>query len=36
MATPLDLPLPEITVEDFQWAWTRFECVATEMTTEER
>ena len=28
MATPLDLPLPEITVDDFQRAWTRFELVA--------
>ena len=30
MASPLDLPaLPEITVEDFMRAWTRFELVAT-------
>ena len=29
MATPLDLPLPEITVDNFQRAWTRFELVAT-------
>ena len=29
MATPLDLPLPEITVDNFQCAWTRFELVAT-------
>ena len=28
MATQLDLPLPEITVEDFKRAWTRFELVA--------
>jgi len=28
MATPLDLPLPEITSEEFQQAWTRFELVA--------
>ena len=28
MASQLDLPLPEITVEDFQRAWTRFELVA--------
>ena len=28
MATPLDLPLPEITVDDFQRAWTSFELVA--------
>ena len=28
MATPLDLPLPEITVDDFHRAWTRFELVA--------
>ena len=29
MATPLDLPLPEITVDNFQRSWTRFELVAT-------
>ena len=29
MVTPLDLPLPEITVDNFQRAWTRFELVAT-------
>ena len=29
MATPLDLPLPEITGEEFHQAWTRFELVAT-------
>jgi len=29
MATPLDLPLPEVTVEDFRRAWTRFELVAS-------
>ena len=28
MATPLDLPLPEITTEEFHQAWTRFELVA--------
>ena len=28
MATPLDLPLPEITVENFQCAWTCFKLVA--------
>jgi len=28
MATQLDLPLPEITTQDFQWAWTCFELVA--------
>lgn len=28
MATPLDLPLPEITTDDFHRAWTRFELVA--------
>ena len=28
MATPLDLPLPEITVDGFHRAWTRFELVA--------
>ena len=28
MAVQLDLPLPEITVEDFKRAWTRFELVA--------
>ena len=28
MATPLDLPLLEITVEQFHRAWTRFELVA--------
>ena len=27
MAVQLDLPLPEITVEDFKQAWTRFEHV---------
>jgi len=27
MAATLDLPLPEITVEDFGCAWTRFELV---------
>ena len=26
--TTLDLPLPEITAEDFNHAWTRFELVA--------
>ena len=29
MATPLDLPLLEITVDNFQCAWTHFELVAT-------
>ena len=29
MASPLDLPLTEITVEEFTHAWTRFELVAT-------
>ena len=24
-----ELPLPEVTVEDFLWAWKRFELVAT-------
>ena len=28
MATRLDLPLPEITIEEFHQAWTRFELVA--------
>ena len=28
MAVTLDLPLPEITVEDFGRAWTHFELVA--------
>ena len=28
MATPLDLPFPEITIEEFHQAWTRFELVA--------
>ena len=28
MATPLNLPLPEITVEDFHRSWVRFELVA--------
>ena len=28
MVVQLDLPLPEITVEDFKRAWTRFELVA--------
>ena len=28
MAQPLDIPLPELTVESFQRAWTRFELVA--------
>ena len=28
MATPLDLPLPEVTVKEFHRAWTRFELVA--------
>jgi len=28
MATPLGLPLPKITSEEFQQAWTRFELVA--------
>ena len=29
MATQLDLPLPEITIEDFHRAWARFDLVAT-------
>ena len=29
MATPLDLPLPKITSEEFHQAWTRFELVAS-------
>ena len=29
MAVQLDLPLPEITMEDFHRAWTRFELVST-------
>ena len=29
MATPLDLPLPEITSGEFHQAWTRFELVAS-------
>lgn len=29
MAQSLELPLPEITTEDFARAWTRFELVAT-------
>ena len=28
MVTPLDLPLTEVTVEEFHHAWTRFELVA--------
>ena len=28
MTVQLDLPLPEITVEDFKRAWTHFELVA--------
>ena len=28
MATPLDLPLPEVTIEEFHRAWTCFELVA--------
>ena len=28
MATPSDLPLPEITTKEFHQAWTRFELVA--------
>ena len=28
MAQPLDIPLPEITAENFKRAWTRFELVA--------
>jgi len=28
MATPLDVPLPEVVVEDFQCSWVRFELVA--------
>jgi len=28
MATPLDLPLSEITSEEFQQVWTQFELVA--------
>ena len=28
MATPLDLPLPEVTIEEFHRAWTHFELVA--------
>ena len=29
MAQSTDIPLPEITIEDFRRAWTRFELVAT-------
>jgi len=29
MASQLDLPLPEITIEDFHRLWTRFELVAS-------
>jgi len=29
MAQSFDLPLPEITVNDFWHSWTRFELVAT-------
>ena len=29
MATPLDLPLPEIASGEFHQAWTRFELVAS-------
>jgi len=29
MATPKDLPLPEVTVEDFKQAWTHFELVVS-------
>ena len=28
MAQSLDIPLPELTTDDFQRAWTRFELVA--------
>lgn len=28
MAQSLDIPLPEVTAEDFKRAWTRFELVA--------
>ena len=28
MAQPLDVPLPELTVDGFQRAWLRFELVA--------
>ena len=35
MATPLDLPLPEITVENFQRAWTRFGLVASAKEWDE-
>ena len=28
MAT-FDVPLPELTVDNFSWAWTRFELVST-------
>ena len=38
MATPLDLPLPEITTVEFHQAWTRFELVANakEWNTDRR
>ena len=38
MATQFDLPLPEITVEEFSRAWTRFELVsaAKEWNTEKQ
>ena len=29
MTAQLDLPLPEITIEDFHRAWTRFNLVST-------
>ena len=31
MAERLDIPLPEITVEEFQRSWTRIELVASAM-----
>ena len=35
MAQNLDLPLPEITVTDFQCSWTRFELVAAAKEWDE-
>ena len=35
MAQSLDLPLPEITINDFQHSWTRFELVASAKEWDE-
>ena len=36
MAAQLDLPLPEITVEDFKRAWTHFELVTDDKDWNEK